>query len=363
MLIEIQCPNRSEFDPATGISSVCGQRMMVDANQIGQLVICPKCKEQVEVVASKYDKQQRPVEQPPAEAKSKKRSTVSTAGKQKSKVSASADGGRRAAAGKAPRRRKTDAPVKKDVMDVAFSPDQVEATFSGDHGPKCKKCGNPAPYGRCSSCRFVEPRFAKMHQPLDEMKMQLSGMQLWFCKTLAEGISIGTLQLIAHLAVGLVAFFMGLLAVLQFVNGNSVSGTIVIVIAMMVVGFYIASVIKAYQFVSNPRAKLGWYQKPFWNLVLWMARAGKWENYDSRLQDRRVIKIRDKGFTDNQLAKLEGIRNVQVLDLENTQVTDQVVALLYRLEHLQCVVLRRTNVTHDAVVRLQQTFPKLWVWY
>lgn len=342
MLIEIQCSNLGEFDPATGRSMVCGQRMMVDSAQIGQLVACPKCKQQVEVRASKYDPPQQPSQPGP------RTQAGSAAAKPK---------GKRRPSGNA------DAPVKTDIMNVAFSEQNLQASPIAGQAQLCRKCGTPAPYGRCPACKYVEPKYAKMHLPLDKIKLQLTGMQLWFCHTLREGMSVQTLAIVSHIAMGSLVMVMMLLMGLLFMNGNTISACILLGMLFVLSYFYGVAVYKGYQFTRNPKTRLAWFQRLFWNFMLMLARMGKWENYDSRLKDRRVIKVKDRGFTDGEISMLDGIRNVQVLDLENTEVTDQGVALLYRLEHLQCVVLRRTNVSHDAVLRLQQTFPRLWIWH
>ena len=359
MLIEIQCSNLGEYDPSLGRSSVCGQRLMVDSNQIGQLVMCPKCNQTVEVTASKYDQPNPKPRQAASQATSQ-----STAKKvrvtRREKPPQSAPTGSKPRQKKA--RAKVDAPVKTDVMDVEFDNNSQVSSLAGT-APLCKKCGVPAPYGRCPSCNYVEPRYAKMHLPLDKISMQMSGMQLWFCRTLRDGMSIQTLATISHGVA--IAFFVAIMVLigLLFMTGSSISAWITTALLALFAYFYLVAVYKGYQFLKNPKTKLSWFQRMFWNFILMLARIGKWESYDSKLKNRRVIKVSEKGFIDSEIPRLEGIRNVQVLDLENTEVTDQGVALLYRLEHLQCLVLRRTNVTHDAVVRLQQTFPKLWIWY
>ena len=89
----------------------------------------------------------------------------------------------------------------------------------------------------------------------------------------------------------------------------------------------------------------------------------KWQNYDERYKGRKIIDCRGEGITDDKLRELEDISLCEVLDLEQTPVTDQGLRQLYGLPNLHCLVLRKTFVTHDGVFRLQQTHPKLWIWY
>ena len=67
-------------------------------------------------------------------------------------------------------------------------------------------------------------------------------------------------------------------------------------------------------------------------------------------------------FGDVELAEIEELKNCQVLDLEGTRITDRSLQMLYGHKHLQCLVLKRTKTTHDAVFRLQQAQPRLWIW-
>lgn len=362
MLIEIQCTNLSDFDAATGRSGVCGHRVMVDSAQVGQMVNCPKCEGSFEVVASKYDPPQGRSPQGSASSAGSQAGNTRPKSKKVKAVVAKAAPRKTAQKKAGPGKRQSGAPAKHDIMDAQFSDEQLESKFAGDSS-RCKKCGSPAPYGRCSKCRYVEPRFKKMHQRLDEIKVQNSGMMLWLTKSLSDGISVATLKVIGHVCVIVPSVLVLFLTLLLFLNGYTAWGIVFLTFAMMVLAFYGGIVYKAYQFTSNPRARIAWFQKPFWNFVLLLARIGKWENYDQRLTDRRVIKIKDPEFTDQELPRVSEIRNVQVLDLENTQVSDKGIAILYRLEHLQCVVLKRTHVSQDAIFRLQQTFPKLWIWY
>ena len=96
--------------------------------------------------------------------------------------------------------------------------------------------------------------------------------------------------------------------------------------------------------------------------MLMAAKAMNWQHYDSNLKGRRITKQRGKAFGDAQLANIEGLKNCQVLDLQGTGVTDASLQLLYGHKHLQCLILKGTNTTHEAVFRLQQSHPRLWIW-
>ena len=76
-----------------------------------------------------------------------------------------------------------------------------------------------------------------------------------------------------------------------------------------------------------------------------------------------IIDKRGVPVTDEELDKIEDLKDVGVLDLQGTLVTDDAFRFFYRMDRLQCLVLRDTDVSHEAVFRLQQTKPKLWIWY
>lgn len=49
MMIEIQCGNFSKFDASLGRYVECGEKLIVSGDQVGQMVTCRKCHQQIEV--------------------------------------------------------------------------------------------------------------------------------------------------------------------------------------------------------------------------------------------------------------------------------------------------------------------------
>ena len=123
--------------------------------------------------------------------------------------------------------------------------------------------------------------------------------------------------------------------------------------------FYVALVYKSYDLMRNPHARLAWFQRPFWNTILWIARQNNW----SSNRDRTIIDKRGEPITDEEIDKIDNLKDVAVLDLSGTLITDEAFRFFYRMDRLQCLVLKDTDVTHSSVFRLQQTKPKLWIWY
>jgi len=179
-----------------------------------------------------------------------------------------------------------------------------------------------------------------------------------------EGVSIKFLEYGAHAGLGFIAAgttFLSILSILGFGFGI-LSGLILLFLTILAAFIYIAFIIKGKQFRTDPRAKLAWFQKPFWNGILTLARGMNWQHYDSNLKGRRITKVRDKAFGDRQFATIQGLKNCQVLDLEGTSITDASLQMLYGHKHLLCLVVKGTNTSHEAVFRLQQSHPRLWIW-
>ncbi len=412
MLIEIQCGNFAGYDEAKREYVPCGERMIVSDEKVGQLVTCTKCHQDIEVpfgigttsrsdasdnrsVASNpTEKSGKPVsgtprktassgttakKSPQPEDPSRKRkpksnsaSPVNRAVKSQSPSSAQPKPQLRQSK---PTREVFDdgdlalaAPVDlpaSDVMALNFGGPEKTNTLVEDRSERCKKCGSIAKKGRCTVCKHIEPQFEKLHQPMDEISIEPAGLQRWFCQTMNEGVSIKALEYGAHIGFGVLGFGLIMLAVacLFGVGFGRLGGVILLIGVLSVAGLYIGLIYKGHQFLRDPHAKLAWFQRPFWDLMLALSRMMKWEGYDKNLKGRKIITMRDKTFGDTELADLAGLKNCQVLDLEGTNVTDRGLLQLYELSYLRCLVLRRTNVTHEAVFRLQQSHPRIWIWY
>lgn len=254
---------------------------------------------------------------------------------------------------------------RSDIMDLDFKSQEASRELVGDRQERCKKCGNLIENARCTVCFFVDSKFEKIHCPLPDIEIQVAGCQRWLQQTMSEGVSVGFIALAGNLLVGAMAVMLGGISGL-FLSGvglGPVVGVVLLFLTIVSTCFYLGLLFKCRQFMRKPVAQLAWFQKPFWRLLLFFARFMKWERYDSALQGRRVISIRDRMFGDYDVMGLKGIKNVQVLDIQGTNLTDQGLLNLYELKHLQCVVLRRTKVSPEAVFRFQQSFPRLWIWY
>ena len=398
MLIEIQCCNFSQFDPKSGRYIECGEKIIVSNDQIGQFVTCTKCQQQVEVpfgLESTHQSKEEPAPKAAVDETSvrKKKQTKNAAvaskpkkkkpsqsksavsqdpAKQRSKAKRTKPGSKKSRPSKSSKASEDELqlaePVARDkspdVMTMDFGEHGAASTLVEDQHARCSKCGNISKSGQCTVCKHVEQNFEKLYKPLDEIDIEPVGFQRWFLRTMNEGVSVKLLEWGSHLGLGFLGFFLLMVSIAGFF-GIGVGPTVGLVLFMgtIIVGLlYIGMVIKGKQFRRNPRARLAWFQRPFWNGVLFFARAMNWQAYDSSLKGRNIIKVRDREFGDHQFDELEGLKKCHVLDLQGTKTTDRGLLELYSLKHLQCLVLKNTNVSPEGVFRLQQSFPRLWIW-
>jgi len=98
-----------------------------------------------------------------------------------------------------------------------------------------------------------------------------------------------------------------------------------------------------------------------WRTVLMTGRALEWKTLGGSA--RRASTHRERSFDDAALRAVEGLAEVQVLDLESSGITDAGLELLRHHAHLEFLIVRRTNVSPDGVWSLQQTIPSTCIWY
>lgn len=306
MSIEFKCPNIA-YDPDSQKRSRCNKKLRAPIDKAGSTVKCPAC--------------QQPLTIPDAPGM----------------------------------------PKKRDVMELDFN-DSDQTTQNAnvvahDRIARCRKCGRPLDSkGVCHKCHYATPNLKLSEKELEDIRIKPAGFQRWLIGILSEGMPISVITSMIHFL--LVVMSVGSAALIFF----AASGLVRVALfagLLAVVFFYVALVVKSYEFLRNPHARLAWFQRPFWNLVLWFARRNQWASN----RDRVVVDKRNTPLTDEEIDKIENLKDVGVLDLEGTLVTDEVFRFFYRMDRLQCLVLKGTAVSHESVFRLQQTKPKLWIWY
>ena len=164
---------------------------------------------------------------------------------------------------------------------------------------------------------------------------------------------------------GLGLFVLAVMFCVVVIVSGVLSATIIGSVAAALSAFVLIFVCLCFQatrsIARDNNASLG-VLAPFWEATLFLARINDWEKYDAQLKGRKVIDLRKKPIDDEQLAGLDGLKDCQVLDLENSSISDDGLVHLYPLTSLRCLVLKHTDVTREAVTKLQQHRPVLWIW-
>ena len=349
MLVEFECTNIAHYDAGLGRYVPCGRKIVVADDKIGQMVDCPGCNQKVQVP---FDVGRQSTSETRAVRDKNKPSVASQKSVKKPRKAAPA------------KRVKNemglpDPTLSSDLMTFDFEKQQTADVYRSNE-QRCPKCGSPmTKKGKCTQCRYVEQQFESAYLDLESLKLQPAGFQKWFLDIISEGVSITLLEWGLHC---LLAILFGILVLAGILLGGKTGIAICISVALLALA-YLGFVYKGHDLRSNPRAKLAWFQKPFWNAILHFARLMNWQNYDRRLRGRKIIDRRRAPLVDENIPTLEGLAICHVLDLEGTLVTDRSLRCLYGLRYLRCLVLRKTKVTHEGVLRLQQANPKLWIWY
>ena len=351
MHVHFRCPN---ILPDASEERPCGRQLRAPRDKAGRLAKCPQCGSKVKI-PSQSDPQFAPV--PPAPTFDDSQRATNTEESLNLQVSQDdfdapiLDGAARPGAIDTTRTPKSEGP-KSNSRTANFLP--------LDSASRCRKCGQKTDKrGYCGSCNYSSTsRETATGKPIDAIKIKSTGMQLWMSNVVAEGVPPGILVVVIH------CLFAAFTAVALFVVCTSFSGLMFVAALGFVLAsafFYAATVWKTMQFRNDPHTQLAWFQRPFWDGILWYCRRNEWA--DNKNSKRVVINRRQSNMTNQQLDKVKNLKAASVLDLEGTMITDEAFRYFYRIDDLQCLVLKDTSVSHEAVFRLQQTRPNLWIWY
>ena len=322
MSIKIKC-NRAVVDPETNDRRPCGHIFKVDSSLAGKVLRCPRCKQGIEIPQPGKPKDARPKKRPRPAAPVENLAPL--AGKE-----------------------------TKNSLGQS-SRDYQKVTV-------CQKCGKPVTGQTCNACGFKEIR--RNDKNIRNIKPKPVGMQRWLIATINQALPARYLAIMIHIGLAIIVALI-CFATITAMSREALSafaGISILGIGFLPCVAYLALVFKSYQFLLQPGAQLAWFQRPFWNWILRLARKQNWKDYDSRLSSREVITVSDEDFDDQDLLELDRFRYANVLDLEGTKITDNGLEALYGMKQLQCLVLRNTLVSKTEVYRFQQTFPKVWIW-
>jgi phage FluMu protein Com len=324
MDIQFRCTNQLRRDTKGDKLSACGQLLEADPNHAGLKVRCPQCGQLMVV----------PLEHPDEKNQKRKHEIV--------------DNGQPAGSGSG-----------------TATASRKSSVLPGYHGfdsrVRCRKCGSLLQVdGRCPACYYEAPQLRPVDTPIDQIPVQAAGFQLWFRSIMTGGISPLAMAAASH-GLFLISLLIAVGAAIGL--GGSKKLTLAIVLPIVCTGLYIYIYYSTIRMARVPAARIPFFLRPFWYLILVFARAGNWTKYDSRLKDRVVIDVRGHAFGDRDLLELDKLPVAQVLDAEGTSLTDSGLALLHGMKNLRCLVVRKTHVSREGVFRLQQAIPRCWIWY
>ena len=314
MDIQFRCGSASYFDQKTGTHRKCNQLLQATSDNVGLKVRCPRCNEL------------RVVPEPAKVSAGKVSGTIDRA--------------------------------RQDDVVVSVKSDLSYGKFN--KRTRCPKCGSVLDkQKKCTTCRYEAPIVKASTEAIENIKVVPAGFQLWFQSIMSDGTGVKLLAVASHSFVTL--SLLGLMLTALFLGGSA--SIFVIIAGILLGGGYALLVHQAKRLARVPMARVPFYLRPLWNLLMRLGRWQKWQKYDSRLVDRVIIDARGQAYGDRDLLAEEQLNRCQVLDVQGTDITDSSLNAMHGLKHLRCLVVRKTHVTPEAVFRLQQALPRVWIWY
>lgn len=406
MKYTIECSAIKEYDAAQGTYVKCKTAVEVDSSQVGTLVPCPVCGNDLEVIHPDLVKPKKP-------AIVKSSATVAQpAPKNENEVIPSKESERGQEPGRiedANELKPAKQPAKQPVLKSVNTPVSQENGNGGQPGqlvngddpvqepsrenePKntssqnvpgqagfgpdggtvltpaqfdlahaCHHCGWPLEEKQsvCPSCKT--PRKAAFVDKKDRKPLSKKGpfgFHLWLDsmtirKPDRSGTGFGTIF-------GYVAAFVFMGAGLSMVVFGGLPG-IFFGPFVAFIGFAVFTALRYWNAArKDPRTRIPVLGLHAWSLVLWLVRSFHLPKYSKK---RILDKHGDESFGDQELASIRNLNEYRVLDLEGTNVTDEGLLYLYNLTGIDYLILNDTRVTEDGVFELQRSIPRTWIWY
>ena len=132
--------------------------------------------------------------------------------------------------------------------------------------------------------------------------------------------------------------------------------SLIIYLAIVPIGLYIT-----YRVIVQTGGHANRGASLLWLTVLFLGRSLEWKTFGGTT--RIAVTRRDATFRDSDLAELDNLSTLQVLDLAGTAVSDAGLAVLHQHASLEFIVLRKTSVTEEGVWKLQLTIPATCIWH
>ncbi|MCH7724981.1 MAG: zinc ribbon domain-containing protein [Planctomycetes bacterium] len=229
-------------------------------------------------------------------------------------------------------------------------------------GTYCAKCGSAMNAGDklCAQCGYHLELGRKITTTDRGAGEKSEGAKRWLDNALAEGESAKSLFIIAAILASLVLFSL----IFAMINGMGVWVLLVIVPLLVILGFFAGIVVAAHR----SRKGMATGEPPEcqsfpWHCMLTIIRLFGWREPRWPFRKRKVLKIEDAEFSDDDLMNAKNLEDCQVLDLQGTKVSDRGIPYLTGLPELQFVILKKTQVTGAGAQLLQHASPAMWIWF
>jgi hypothetical protein len=99
-----------------------------------------------------------------------------------------------------------------------------------------------------------------------------------------------------------------------------------------------------------------------WSTMLLVQRSAGWWKFEWPPKRSTALTLCDPTFDDEELGGLNGLAEIEALDLEGTGISNNGLEHLRDKRQLRFLVVRRTKVTRSGVVKLQRDLPQLVIW-
>lgn len=213
----------------------------------------------------------------------------------------------------------------------------------------CENCHTDIPAGKiqCPSCGYN----TQLGRRLDAFELDDFGDAMGFDRYLMRHTSKNDPDSI----VLWFRIFMAFLLVALIVIARDFMS---VVVSGIVIGVYIA-----YLKTMGSSASFHQGRSVIPRIILLANRLAGWKNVTELPKGASsVITKRGGSYGDEQLAAIEDVNLVEVLDAPETQITDTGILYLQRFPHLKALMIRGCNVSDDALDQLQRTNKDLLIW-
>ena len=216
-------------------------------------------------------------------------------------------------------------------------------------GHRCRKCQTEIPIGKlqCPVCAY-NPQLSRQFDPLelDEFDGAM-GFQRFLMKHTSNNDP-------SNLVLWLRIFLVFVLAV-YIVTARDLTSMI---LSVFIIGGYVG-----YVAIYGTEVRFHEGRSIVPRVVLLSNRLSGWQGIaKSPKNDGAVITKRGGSFGDEQLALIDKIEALEILDIPGTQITDMGIAYLQSFPNLKAVVVQECKVSSNALDALQKYNRAVMIW-